>query len=84
MLYMYLLPLACPEYQGFTITGKAVDEDHVVDIAAGAVYERFINSVRSLIQRKRGPGACDQDAEPGRVPLLRYHIGRLPRAGRGN
>ena len=28
MLYMYLLPLACPEYQGLTITGQAGYGDH--------------------------------------------------------
>ena len=51
MLYMYLLPLARPEYRGAIITGQVVYEDHVVDIPADAVDERFINSVKSLIQR---------------------------------
>ena len=32
MLYMYLLPLARPEYQGATIAGQVVYGDHVVDI----------------------------------------------------
>ena len=51
MLYMYLLPLARPEYEGAVITGQVVYEDHVEDIAADAVDERFINSVKSLVQR---------------------------------
>ena len=51
MLYMYLLPLARPEYQGATIVGQVVYEDHVEDIAADAVDERFVSSVKSLIQR---------------------------------
>ena len=51
MLYMYLLPLARPEYQGATITGQVVYEDHVEDIPADAVDEKFVSSVRSLIQR---------------------------------
>ena len=78
MLYMYLLPLARPEYQGCTITGQVVYEDHVVDIPADAVDERFINSVKALIQRIGSREPAVKAPRLGPVPLLRHHISRLP------
>ena len=65
MLYMYLLPLARPEYKGCTITGQVAYQDHVVDIPAHAVNQAFIDSVRKLIGRLGGE-----------TPALRVPSGR--------
>ena len=65
MLYMYLLPLARPEYKGCTITGQVAYQDHVVDIPAHAVNQAFIDSVRKLIGRLAGE-----------TPALRVPSGR--------
>ena len=51
MIYMYVLPLARPEYQGLTITGQVVYGNHVVDIPAEAVDAGFMASVKELVQR---------------------------------
>ena len=50
MLYMHLLRPG-PRASGATITGQAVYIDHVVDIPADAVEERFFSTVRELDQR---------------------------------
>ena len=51
MLYMYLIPLALPGYQDFTLAGQVVYENHSVDIPPGAVDKRFISSVQALVRR---------------------------------
>ena len=57
MLYMYLLPLIRPEFQGCIIAGQVVYGNQVVDIPSEAVGDSFAASVRELVSRlaARGP-----------------------------
>ncbi|MCY4365694.1 MAG: PD-(D/E)XK nuclease family protein [Chloroflexi bacterium] len=51
MLYMHLLALVRPEFQGCAVTGQVVYSNHVVDIPNEAVDDSFVTSARDLISR---------------------------------
>ena len=51
MLYMYAVPRALGQYRGVIFNGQVAYLDHVVDIPAGAVDERFMENLSRLIHR---------------------------------
>lgn len=51
MLYMYLLPLVCPEFLGCPINGQVVYGNQVVDIPAESVDDSFVASAREMVSR---------------------------------
>ena len=51
MIYMYLLPLARPEYKGKKPEGLIVYQDDEVELNPAEVNEKFADTFRKLVQR---------------------------------
>ena len=94
LIYMYALPRGLERYRGLIIAGQVAYPDHVVDIPTEAVDASFVENLGGLIRRlasqmpARRPhppsGVADAGqagAQPGGLPVLRDHAGRLPREG---
>ena len=50
LIYMYAMPLALERYRGLSIAGQVAYPDHVVDIPADAVDERFVENLGGIIR----------------------------------
>ena len=62
MLYMYAVPRAIARHQGVVFDGQVAYADHVVDIPAAAVDDKFVERLSQLI------GQLASDAPARRVP----------------
>ena len=51
MLYMWVVPLALPQYQDLVFDGIVVYRDHEIEIPAAAVDDHFVSCVAALIKR---------------------------------
>ena len=62
MLYMYAVPRAMGRHQGVVFDGQVAYADHIVDIPAAAVDDKFVERLSQLI------GQLASDAPARRVP----------------
>ena len=51
MLYQYALPRVLERYKGLNIAGQVAYRDHVVEVPAETVDDRFVRELGSLIRR---------------------------------
>ncbi len=58
ILYMYAVPKALGQYRGVAFDGQVAYSDHVVNIPASAVDERFVENLSRLILRLSSPEAA--------------------------
>ena len=62
---MYALPRALERYRGLNIAGQVAYPDHVVDIPADAVDERFVENLGGIMRRVASEMPARRVPSPG-------------------
>ena len=82
VLYMYAVPKAIALHRDVVFDGQVAYTDHVVDIPAAAVDDKFVERLSQLIGQLTSGRASPAGAQPRRVPVLPHHGGGTAPTGR--